>query len=187
MKLLCRLILLANLSPVAICAAAAQAKLHKEGNQSNNGSHPHKGKHEDADVCADVELVLRRQGDACGNANHGSDNGRNGQQDARQAGYNDGDQAPPPREHHQRRSRQHHGVKDAAGHEERVHNLRSNPQELQDGDDFGGQRNLGASEQFVDENLDRVEPVELLIRGAVCDTSVESGLAIIGRGEEGEG
>lgn len=156
-------------------AAAAHGGVEQEGKVCGQGSNPHKGKHFDADVGLDVELVLGREGNLGGDADDGGDDGGDGEDETREAAEQGEEQREPPRPHDQRRAQQQHEVDDGAGHEEGVHDLGSDFEQPQDGQDLGGQGNLGAGEKLADENLDWVEPVECPGRRAIRDTAFGSG------------
>lgn len=142
--------------------AAAHGGVEDEGEVGEQGADPHKGKHLDANDGVDVELVLGGEGNLGGEADDGGNDGGDGEEDAgeeAEGGDGEGEEAGADDE---RGGAQEDEVEDGAGHEEAVHDLGADAEEGQDGDDLRGEGDLGASEELADEDLDWVEPVELL-------------------------
>lgn len=154
-------------------ATAPHPGMHRKPPHAEPRRQPHKHKHLDADLDVDVELALRLGGvlerDADGRAHHArrEHDHHLEERDHRQR------QAPPPRPHRQRGQEHQQEPQHRAGQEETKHDLRRDTQHGQDGDDLGRQGDGRAREQLVHEDLDRVEPVEGLGRGAKGDTLVE--------------
>lgn len=155
--------------------------MQQEGEEGEDGADPHEGKHLDANDGANVELVLGGEGNLGGDADDGGDDGGDDEgDDGEEAddGEEEGEKAAADGE---RGEKDHDKVDDGAGHEAAVHDLGADAEEGEDGDDLRGEGDAGAGEELRDEDLDGVEPVELLGLGAVRDASGE-GLAIVSSG-----
>lgn len=151
--------------------------MQQKCDDGEHGADPHECKHLDANLCANVELVLGGQGDPGGDANDGGDDGGDNE-------YNDGEQADDGEEEREQaaargkgREEEQDGVEDGTGHETAVHDLGADAQELEDGDDLRGESNPGTGEQLANEDLDGVEPIELLWPGAKGDAFIDIAFA----------
>lgn len=134
--------------------------MQQEGKVGQQRANPHEGKHLAANIALDVELVLGREGNLGSNANDRGDDGRDGEDDAGHGADEGRAEAEPAGFEDERRDEQQDEVEDDAGHEEGVHDLGSDAEQLEDGDDFGGEGDSGAGQELADEDLDGVEPEE---------------------------
>lgn len=146
--------------------------MQQESKVRRQGGDPHESKHLGADIALDVELILRREGNLGGHADDGGDDCGHGEDDAGHAADEGGEEAEPASSEDERRGEQEDEVEDDAGHEEGVHDLGSDAEEGEDGDDFGGEGDFGAGEEFAHEDLDGIEPEEGLWGGAEGYASV---------------
>lgn len=155
------------------CAAASHGGVQQECEISRQGSDPHKGKHLTANIALNVELVLRREGNLGGNTNDGGDDCGYREDDACHTADEGCEEAEPSSSEDERGGEQEDEVEDDARHEEGVHDLGSDTEEGEDGDDFGGEGDFGAGEEFAYEDFDGIEPEEGFWLGAEGYASVE--------------
>ncbi|EAQ92387.1 hypothetical protein CHGG_00622 [Chaetomium globosum CBS 148.51] len=151
--------------------------MHRKRPDAEPRGQPHEDKHADADLGVDVELLLGLGGVLEGDADDGAD-GAGGQDEHHLEEGGDGQrQTPPARGHGQRREEDHQEGEHGGGEEEAEHDLGGEAQDVEDGDDLRGEGDGGAGEQFVHENLDRVEPVQGGGLGAEGDARADVALA----------
>lgn len=147
--------------------------MQQECKISRQGGDPHECKHLAADIALDVELVLRREGNLGSHADDGGDDCGHGDYDACHAADEGGEEAEPSSSEDERGGEQEDQVEDNAGHEEGVHDLGSDAEEGEDGDDFGREGDFGAGEEFAHEDFDGIEPKEGFGRRAKGYASVK--------------
>lgn len=152
--------------------------MQQEGEIRQQCRYPHEGKHLAADITLDVQLVLRRQSNLGGHANDGGYDGRYGEDNAGHGANEGGAETEPAGLEDQWCDEEKDEVEDDAGHEEGVHDLRSNAEEGEDGGDFGRQSDSGAGEEFANKDRDRIEPEEGFGRGAESYAFIVVALAI---------
>lgn len=140
-----------------------------EGNVCQDGGNPHKGKHVDTNVSFDVELVLGGQGDLGGNGDDGGNDGGDCDEDGADDANEGECQREPACADDEGTRKDEDKVEHGAGHEEAIHDLGADFQQVENGGDLGRQGNLGAGKKLADEDLDWVEPVKLFWFGAVCN------------------
>lgn len=104
--------------------------MEQKGDIGKDGSDPHKDKHLDANLGANVELILGCEGHLGRNANDGSNNGGNSQDNARQPSDKANNKGPPASYDDERCSDQQHHVEDTASHKEGVHYLLADAEEV---------------------------------------------------------
>lgn len=124
------------------------------------GGDPHECKHLDTNIALNVELILRRESNLGSDANDGGYDCGYRKDYACYAADEGGEEAEPSSFEDKRGGEQEDKVEDDAGHEEGVHDLRSDAEEGEDGDDFGGQSDFGAGEELANEDFDGIEPKE---------------------------
>lgn len=105
-------------------------------------------------------MILRREGNLGSNTNDGGDDCGYREDYACYAADEGGEETEPPSSEDERCGEQEDEVEDNAGHEEGVHDLRSDAEEGEDGDDFGREGDFGAGEEFANKDFDRIEPKE---------------------------
>ena len=142
--------------------AASQCRVQNKRQVRQQRANPHECKHLDANDGIDVELVLRRQGNLGRDAEHSGDDGGNGEQDAGYQGKEGDEGGEETGADDEGRGAHEDKVENGAGHEEAVHDLRADAEEGEDGGYLRGEGDLGAGEELADENVDGVEPAELL-------------------------
>lgn len=158
-------------------AATAHGGVEEEGEVGGDGGYPHEDKHADANVGLDVELVLGGGGDLEGDADGGGNNGSDGDEDGGDAAEDGEGEGEPSGADGQRGGEHEEEVEEDAGEEEAEHEALADAEESEDGEDLGGQGDLGAGQQLAHEDLDGVEPVERLGFRAVRDAFIVVALA----------
>lgn len=158
-------------SPVRL-AAAPHGRVQQERKVGGQSPDPHKGKHLDANVGLDVQLVLRGEGDLGGHADDRGDDGGDGEDHARQPADKGDEQAEPAGAHDKGGPQEKDEVENSARHEEAIHDFGSDPQEAQNGLDLGGKGDSGTGEELTDEDFDGIEPVECFGGRAMRDTAM---------------
>ncbi|QSZ31784.1 hypothetical protein DSL72_001353 [Monilinia vaccinii-corymbosi] len=150
-------------------ATAAHGHVDEPGEDRARGADPHKRKHLMANRGADIQAGLRRD-DVAEDDEHdgGDDGGRRGQQG--------GDEGPdgvgardPARVDGAEGEEDVDEVHDGPGDEEAEHDPAGDADQAEDLVDLGGERDGGAGEELVEQDLDGVEPVESRGLGAEGD------------------
>lgn len=167
-------------------AAAPDGGVQDEGGEGQGGGDPRGGQHEGADVGGDVELGLHGEGVLGDEAEDGGEDGAADDADCGEEGGGDAEEGPAAGAEDEEGGGDHEEAEDDAGDEEAEHGLRADAEELEDGEHLAGERDLGAGEELVHEDLDWVEPVGPLGRGAVDDApGLVSTIRSLSRGRRG--
>lgn len=170
--------------------ATARPDLHQEPHQVEPRGHPHEGQHRLAQVGADVEVLGARELVLEDDKHDGGDHRRRGREQQRGKGQDgDGQLAEedpprlvlPPRPLAEAQGGEKHAqeAEDGADQEAHKHPPAGQLDQVQDVDDLGGQGDARPGQEFVQDDVDRVEPVERLGRAAVGDALVVVALAEI--------
>lgn len=144
--------------------------MHKEGIQTAPGSDPHQHKHACADVSFDVEVRLGRHRNLEGNANNTAYDSCRTDNKARNEGDDRQAQRPPACVDGHRRQEDHEECDDSPGDEEAEHDVGCDAKDIENGENLSGKGDGSAVEELGHEDLDRVEPVEVLGFTAVGDS-----------------
>lgn len=172
-----RLHLRAPLVERVSAAAAPHDGVYEKGDNGGGRGDPHKGEHASAEVGAEVELGLGREGVPGDDAHSGAEDAGDGDEDGVEKGEDGEGQRPPARAHGDGRHEEHDEGEADAREEEAEHDLLGEAQDGEDRRHLLRQRDDGAGEELARQHLDRVEPPEGLWLEALGDAFIAVSLA----------
>jgi hypothetical protein len=153
--------------------------VNAKAQKTSTGPDPHKSQHLGPQLRANIQTRLTSHHIPEDGKHNGSNDSRGGGQQRGHKGKKRQRERPPTRVPGQDNDEDSHEIHDRSGDEEGEHEIRRDPDEVQDIVDLGRQDDSGAGQELREQDLHGIEPVERLRRRAIGDALVAVALAVV--------